>query len=169
MSGRRQDQELSRWLDGEASPKQAAAVEAYLEGSAEARRLRAEFAEAGERLRQLPVPDGPAPEAVWADVRRTLRLEAEHSNRRRQGAGFLVSRPLWAGGMLGVLALGITLATVFWQGGAGDAVAAVPAVVESVESDLPGAMTMVYQDEETGLTLIWVQESENQEPIHADS
>ena len=46
--------------------------------------------------------------------------------------------------------------------------AAVPAVVESVETDLPGAMTMVYQDKDTGLTVIWVQESENREPVHAE-
>ena len=120
MNSGRRDRLVSRWMDGDLAPDRASEVEADLARSEEARRVRAEFAEVGERLRGLPVPSGPAPEAAWADVRRALRLEGDGADRRR-AFEILVSRPVWAGGMMGVLGLGIIVGIWMWQGGGGPA------------------------------------------------
>lgn len=168
MKTEHQDRAVSRWLDGELPAARAAKAETDWEASESVARTKAEFAAIGDRLRELSAPSGPAPEAAWADVRRALRTEEDGVSAAARWPGILVSRPAWAGGMLTILVLVVGIGVWFWGGGGTPALAAIPAEVESVETELPGAMTMVYQDEDTGLTIIWVQEADKQEPVDAD-
>ena len=159
---------LSRYLDGDLSPRETKTLESLLAESEELRALKADFESVGRVLREKTIPQGPTPEAAWANVQRGLRLDRDVPGTASE-QGFWGSRLAWASAIMTVLlvALGIWIGT---QGAGVPAMAATePAEVEWVETDLPGAMTMVYQDDDTGLTVIWVQENENGEPANADS
>ncbi len=159
---------LSRFLDGDLSPREMEAFESRLAESPELQTLKTDFEAVGQAVREVPTPAGPTPEAAWADVQRRMRLEGDAPS-KAEDAGFWGSRLGWASAMMTVVlvALGIWIGTS--RPGVPEVAAAEPAVVEWVETELPGAMTMVYQDDDTGLTVIWVQEDENGETANAES
>ena len=169
MKSEKAAERLSRYLDGALPPADRVAIEARLRSDPSFRALREEFEAIGRDLRALPLPEGPTPEAAWAAVRRGLRPGSD------RGVGDTVpwisgSRLWWTGATVALLflLLGVWALRRGPSPGPGFARTA-PAEVEWVETDLPHAMTMVYQDEETGLTVIWVMEEEKPEPAHVDS
>jgi anti-sigma-K factor RskA len=168
MKTNRQELLLSRYLDGDLTPREREAMETRLAESGELQGLKADFEAVGQTLRAWPTPAGPTPEAAWADVQRRLRLEREEQAGEAE-TGFWGSRLAWASAMMTVVlvALGVWIAAN--RPGMPALAATEPAEVEWVETDLPGAMTMVYQDDDTGLTVIWVQEDENGEPANVES
>jgi len=115
----------------------------------------------GVGLRSRVVPAGDSTEQVWAKVK-------EQIDRGRSPAteplAFPVSPGLrWAALLLLVIA---GIGSLYWmqsRENGGTMVAEEPSgtIVEWVETDLPGATPMVYEDAETGLTVIWVVEGDD--------
>ena len=159
---------ISRYLDGELPLPRRDQIARELETSGEARRIKADFEAIGERLRETPVPEARPAEAVWADVRREIRL-----TRMDRGPESWVfgSRVQWVGAMMVAVLVGLTI----WSGiraidpSAPASFGSTVAEVEWMETDVPGATTMLYQDEETGLTVIWMMEPNEGDQSHAET
>jgi anti-sigma factor RsiW len=163
MIGKRAEQLLSRGIDGELSAGERAELDRLLASDPELRKLEAEWSSYAEMLRAQPAPAAPPPDAAWADVRRAIRLDA--AAKQRDESAVFGWRLAWAGVMIGLILLGfsaILLRQALTGRGAEPRAAAEKDVeVEFVETDLPGASPMVYEDAETGWTVIWVAGLEN--------
>lgn len=151
------EQVLSRYLDGELSPGQEEELRHALSESGDLEQLDAEFREIGNLLREQEIPPGMPGEVAWSDIRRTLRLRETAGE---AGIGILGSRLKWAAAMMTLVFVLLGLAVMRTRN---TLVAVSPAEVEWVDTDVPGATTMVYQDDETGLTVIWMMEEETDE------
>lgn len=157
---------LSLDRDGELDAGRRGRLEHHLAQCASCRAARDAWAGIGEQLRGRPVEPGPTPEAAWADVRRAIRDQAP----AREDARAPVALPWlrWAAVAAGIVILagGVVM---YRMAGSGGAPAAGMTQVEWVETGLPGAAPMVYEDAESGLTVIWVVESNHKEQGHAGS
>lgn len=160
---------ISRYVDGELPSPRREQIARELETSEEARRMKADFETIGERLREGPVPAARPPEAVWADVRRGIRLARKAP--ARPASWVLGSRVQWVGATMVAVLVGLTV----WSGirsmgpSAPASLGSTVAEVEWMETDVPGATTMLYQDEETGLTVIWMIEPNEGDPGHVET
>lgn len=153
---------ISRAIDGELSPRRIRRLERALASSSDLKLQQEAWSRQGEYLRRRAVPRGPTPEAAWADVQRSLRLEGA-SESVGGWASSLHSPLRWAVATMGILVACAAVVLVLKVATVEDAptvARAEPADVEWVESDLPDAVTMVYQDPETGWTVIWVDAEE---------
>jgi predicted anti-sigma-YlaC factor YlaD len=161
------EQLLSRALDGELPANDRTALDAHLASCASCRALRDEWAGFTAML-QEPVAPVQTPEALWADVQRAIRLRQGFGGQvRLQGAqGREDEAPVfgwrlrWAGAILAVVMLGAYGIGLGVRRQTERVVAASApekaAEVEFVETDVPGASTMVYEDAETGWVVVWV-------------
>jgi predicted anti-sigma-YlaC factor YlaD len=144
---------LSRSLDGELPADQRQALDEHLAACPSCRALQAEWSGFATLMRDQEIPAMQTPEAAWADVQRAIRLQGEA--RRDEGAGVFGWRLRWAGVSIAAVLLGISALGLWRANRVGpDMTQAVE--VEFVETDIPGASPMVYQDAETGWTVIWV-------------
>jgi len=162
MNHKKAERWMSRAMDGELSPRRAARLDAYLKAHPHVAEQRDAWKQSGDLLR-AHCAETPAqtPEAAWNDVRRAIRV-ASSDVREKQA---LNGRMVWASSLAALLLLvagtWFTLRYIADQGF--EAVAeAHRTEVEFVETDLPDAMSMVYEDAETGLTVIWVLVTEEQ-------
>ena len=167
---------LSRYLDGELDARRSALIEAQLANDPALRAQAKAWRAGGERLRGL-AGGAPDPARAWGDLRTRIaetRVDESAPGRRMSVFGSPWS---WAAAML-VLLLAATGLRVLTRGGGTEANAPVAAregtadeVVAWAETEVPGASTMVFRDEETGLTVIWLVENEreNAEGEHAGS
>ena len=154
---------LSRDLDGELDAATRARLERALAEDPDLAARAESWRRIGRELRELPVPGRPTPEAMWQDVRRAIRVAESDERDQRSVFGW---RMIWAAAAV-VLLLGVPVGIrLAGRPGVRVAAASVPAVqVEYVETDLPGASTLVYQDEETGCALVWVSQDEPGETV----
>ncbi len=160
---------LSRDLDGDLSPAEQATLRAAEAADPTLVELRMAWQRVGQSLHDLPAPGVPDPGVAWQDVRRAIRLAAAEQPMPRPGFGW---RLAWSGGALSAALVLFVLAGRWWPAAApaGVAQAALRDVeVEYVESDLPGGSPMVYQDEESGWTIVWVAAAEPAQPPAQDS
>ncbi len=195
MNCRRAEQWLSMAMDGELPPKQEALLREHLAGCASCRALQEEWASLSRALKSGPAPEAQTAEAAWADVRRAIRLQQPQE--REQEMPIWGWRLRWAVALLAVLLLGGALLLVVRQKpmGAGEMAGATPGgaggprptsetvpssgratasgraatEVEWVETSLPGATPMVYEDKESGFTVIWIVEANHNGKSHAGS
>lgn len=150
---------LSRGLDGELDARERAELDALLASDPVLRKLETEWRHYAELLRQEPAPAPAADEAAWADVRRAIRLaDTPSDDKRRAVFGWRLG---WAAAMLTVALVGFGVVGVWRPNRPGIPVAlASPETravqVEFVESELPGAQPLVFEDAETGWTVVWV-------------
>lgn len=162
MNCRKAETWLSRAMDGELSGRRATLLEAHLAGCPSCRKTREAWQTSAGLFRSAPIPDVPA-EAVWMDVRRGLRQAAPESGREVSVFGWRVA---WATASLAiVLAVGGTLLYV-------RAPLSAPATatrVEWVETGLPNASPMIYEDAESGMVVIWVSMAREGRNDAADS
>lgn len=149
---------LSRRLDGELEPALRARLDEHLAGCAACRETDAAWREAGRLLREEPVRAPPA-EVMWADVRRAIRqLPAREETPvpfigwRLHGAAAIVGALFVMVAAVGLLRLSRGTTEISAQ--------AAPAV-EWVESDVADASTMVYEDAEDGVVVIWLMTAEH--------
>lgn len=113
--------------------------------------------EIGRYLRDQPVPTPPAAEVVWRNVRRELRLAS--AEQRPEGAAWRLFGWRVAWGWATAMASLALVAVLSWQGIRAVAVGEKDAGegrVKWVESAWPGSPTMVYEDAEIGVVVIWV-------------
>lgn len=159
MNRKKIEELLSRGLDGELSPAERGELDRLLAVDPELKKLEGEWTSYAEALRAQPVPAAAtSAEAAWADVQRAIRLDS--SRNEPVETGVFRWRLGWAGAIIALVLLGfstialrqvLTPAPQEEQAGLNKDVQ-----VEFVESDLPGASPMVYEDVETGWTVIWV-------------
>ncbi len=165
MNRLKAEQWLSMALDGELSPRRRAKLDAYLAAHPELADLQKEWVAIGNQYREQPVVQAQTPEAAWQDVQRMIRL-------RKSTAA---SQPQWRPRYVRIQLAGVAVAALviafgFWR------ITQIPpdapfariaeadrTEVEWVETDLPDAMSMVYEDADTGLTVIWVLVHDNGE------
>lgn len=154
MNCRQAEKALSRHLDGELPESQVDALEQHLSDCAACRETAAEWRGYGDTLRADVPATTPDPTAAWHDIRRTLR-------NREGSAPAAAPRPWWtrplpwagAAASLALLTIGyLTLRPI-------DPLASNGTAVEYVETGLPDASTLVYVDDESGWTIVWVLES----------
>lgn len=162
MNRKKAEQWLSQAMDGELSPRRTQQLEAWLKDHPEeGQAIQSAWKRVGEQLRAVQPLPRQTPEAAWSDVRRELRKIVADPEPSK-----MLWRLSWAGA---AVALVFLLVSGIWlrQGatpGVGSVIAhADRTEVEWVETDLPDAVSMVYEDEKTGLTVIWVWLSENGE------
>lgn len=161
MNPRKAEQWLSAALDGELSPRQLERLDQYLSSHPELSALQEQWRALGDTVRSAQEAPGQTPEAAWQDVRRAIRLAGETATEESVAMG---RRIRWAGAVavaalliLGLYAL-LPSTRMIYQ----DRIAQSDRTeVEWVETELPDAMSMVYEDEDTGLTVIWVLVAEN--------
>jgi anti-sigma factor RsiW len=161
MNCKKAQQWISRDLDGELGARRKSRLDAHISTCAACRELREQWGRVGAQLREtLPVA-AQTPEAAWADVRRSIRVSRKE--KELWPAWVLVPSVRWA-----TAAALLMLVTLF--GLRTRQMAPVEGTtVELVETDLPGAAPMVYEDAGSGLTVIWVVESNGKEGDHAGS
>lgn len=149
---------LSRDLDGALAPEERSVLQAAEAADPALAELRHTWQRCGSELHSSSLPGLPTPEAAWADVQRAIRLAGSEDGRAREISGW---RMVWVASSIVLLLAGSFFYGVVRPPEAKVALLAPPTVeVEFVETDLPGASTLVYQDEETGWALVWVSEDQ---------
>lgn len=157
MKDNRKRKSLSRYLDGELRGPSSSRMASDLESDASLQALKAEYSAIGEQLRDLETPAAPPVEKLWADIRRDIRLGANQG----EDLSAFGSRLHWAGGTVATVLVLMMVWIVMQSGSLGTAAYAdTAAEVEWVETEVPNASTMVYLDDETGMTVIWILEQE---------
>jgi predicted anti-sigma-YlaC factor YlaD len=156
---------ISLDLDGELSPRRAARLHAHLDGCPICRRARNEWVSVGVQMRERRMPAMQTPEAAWADVRRAIHNAQEERGETEKA--WVLGAPLrWAVTMLLSMILGAGLFMTFQKSPAGMTRAGAMQV-EFVETGLPNATPMVYEDAKSGWTIIWIVEANGKEGGHA--
>ncbi|NKB23244.1 MAG: hypothetical protein GKR87_02410 [Kiritimatiellae bacterium] len=159
---------ISRELDGELAPQQRVRLEQHLNGCVECYALKEEWVSYSSMIGQkMAVEGGYTATQLWSDVRSRLHAEEKDIS----PVGLLGMRRAWAGATLGViLAVGLTLFFMLNNSFRHDKLSEYSGVtVEWVETDMPEAMSMVYEHDETGLTVIWIVENNNNQGGHIGS
>jgi anti-sigma factor RsiW len=157
MNREKAEELLSRAIDGELTPTEVNLLAEYRRSHPELDEVEAAWREAGRHLSE-PVALPVTPEAAWQDVRRRIRLARDVEEDRR--APVFGWRLRWAASIM-VLTLLVLSGVAVLQLRRGTAPALAHEAeqgtqVEFVETDLPGASPMVYEDAETGWVVIWV-------------
>jgi anti-sigma factor RsiW len=169
VNRRKAERWLSRYLDGELDSRRTAILETWLARDPTLRAQAEAWKAKGQQLRAW-ASQAPAAAEGWADVREALArdrlLRPDHAD-----PPVFNSRWSWAAATLVMV---LTAAGIgIWQHRpaikAAGVKPAVSAEVEWAETEIPGASTMVFQDEETGLTVIWLVEGNEAENGHAGS
>lgn len=148
---RRVEEQMSRLVDGELDAQERAALERRLQAHPEDRAVLEQWRGFGDRLRE-PVP-APTAEAMWNDVQRAIRRLPAAADAPSPGWRWGWSAAIVAAVLVAVLGLSVVrLVTP----------ASAPArAVEWVEAELPDASTLVYEDEESGVVVIWLMTAES--------
>jgi predicted anti-sigma-YlaC factor YlaD len=154
---------LSIEMDDKLLPRRAARLHAHLNACSICRRVRNEWESIGVQMRKRHAPVMQTPEAAWADVRRAIR----HDREKREETAWVFGAPLrWTTTTLLIMILGSGLFLTFQQSPVGMARAGATQV-EFVETGLPDATPMVYEDAKSGWTVIWILEANDKEKGHA--
>jgi len=171
MNCRKARKWISMEMDGELPREQLPLLEEHLGACENCRNTRAAWTGYSAYLGELPEPIGYSPETALADVRRALRAG---TGKGRAPVWHGALRPAWAAVFL--VLIGSTFLWYRFTGGRDSANSSNVAYVETkqtrvewVETDIPNAMSMVFEDAETGLTVIWVDAPEPEEAPHAGS
>lgn len=169
MNCRQASRCLSLSLDGALAPRRQARLAEHLAECAGCRALEQAWREQGRLLRHSTPAQAPTPEAAWMDVQRALRAArpSPAADARGSWAGWLW-QPAAALAVLAAVGLALYMARPRPARVLAAAPRA-PARVEYVETSLPGASPVVFEDADAGLTVIWVMTADQQEKQSAGS
>lgn len=140
------DKTLSAWIDESLSSKQLEAVSAAVQSDPDLQTRADALRSVGAALREETVEMPVTAQRMVQDVRRKIRLQEPPSPRRVPAWG-------WAGATACVCLLLVAI-LIFPAKDIG--VSVVRTEIESVDSDLSGASTMVYTDYDAGWTVVWL-------------
>jgi len=163
MKHNHQAKRISRFIDGDLNPSARARLAQDLAQSPDLDQLQMDYTKIGELLREQEIPTGQTSEAAWTDIRRSIRVDPSSSE---ASSVILSSRLKWVAAMISILFVVLGIGTVR---NLTPVAIQQPTEVEWVETEVPGAMTMVYQDDETGLTVIWMMEEDDRDTRHVES
>ena len=153
---------LSLTMDNELSAQKRERLEQHLAQCPACRALKEQWMSYGNILRQ-PTDSSINTEILRADVLREIRT-FRPGKETRIIPGFLHSRPVYAFAMIALVSIVIIGGLrMFSDHALPVKIAERNTEVEWVETDVPGATAMVYEDEKTGLTVIWVISEEDDE------
>jgi len=150
---------ISRAIDGELSGRQRLQLEAWLAAHPEDGELAEQWKALGRLVRDedaaLQTPDA---ELAWQDIRRAMRNAK--STDAASAPPFFRWRLTWAAAMVAVVCATV-LTWGVWRGHRAQVAMAraslpAPAQIEWADTEVPGASTMVYQDEASGLAVVWL-------------
>ncbi len=145
---------MSQLLDGELSSTDAAKLEAYLESNPDA----IDWMESADALREaktaapFKTDRDVAISSIQTAIRDEMDSPANHGGRLLRFPAF--ARPLAAAAAITLLGVASWIAIK----PAEQEAPLEPAIVEFVATDIPDASTFVYSDEESGWTIVWVEE-----------
>lgn len=135
--------QLHAYLDGELTPAERHRVEAWLAEDAEARRELDALRQIRNSVQAAPTP-APDVEAAWKALSKKL-----NGSPAKRTIPFPV--PLTAAAAIALLGL------VLWSSFPGREPTPSPQPVVMVETDLEDSTPIVYLDEESGWTIVWVE------------
>lgn len=159
---------VSRGLDSDLSDKERDQLISLLGATPDAESARQAWERIGDEVREgASRTASPDPALAWQDIRRAIQHEEDQAF-ARPAVGW---RPAWVMAAAAVLILGM-LSVSMWRLATGRAPDAASLAsggnetyrrVEWVKAELPGATTMIYTDEETDITVIWMDVAQNGE------
>lgn len=150
--------QLEAWFDGELTESEATRIEAQLASDPE---LKAHLETLKATRRAMAgTPDAPLDvEAAWSAVEERLEQPAPSDSRK------VISFPRIVATMAAILVLGMAV----WMpmrkmGGPAENQEGLAdeSVVQMVETDLENATSIVYLDQPSGWTVVWVMEEESE-------
>lgn len=151
---------MSQLLDGELSSSDATILDEYLELHPEAQN----WMENLDLTREAQNPSIASPDRAKSIASIQDAITGGSEKRSKRGGG-LLSFPALVRPMAAAAAIAI-VGTVSWLGLRPEtSVSFEPNIVEFVATDIPGASTYIYPDEETGWTVVWV----DSDPSDSDS
>ncbi|NCC52890.1 MAG: hypothetical protein EOM20_16990 [Spartobacteria bacterium] len=162
MNCKKAQQWLSMAMDNELPADRREPLEQHLAQCPDCRAMQSQWSTYGQILR---APEAPAVNAgaLRADVLRAIRTQRPERERALFPA-IPYPRLAYSVAITALICTVIIAGLRFYPYSAGPETTAEPNTqVEWVETDVPGATAMVYEDEETGLTVIWVITTENGE------
>lgn len=146
-------QRLEAWFDGELSPAEHAEVEELIDRDDAARAYADQLVKSRELLHSAHVSkvDG---DAAWESVRERL----EQADRQRSAR--ILTFPQLVAAAAAVMLVGMGVWFPLRKMGHVSEAYALESTVEMVETELEGATPIVYIDEPSGWTVVWVVEAE---------
>lgn len=168
MNCRKARKWISLDMDGELSVSRKEQLYNHIRRCGSCNAARDRWLGLGDQLRQRVGAPSQTAEAAWADVRRAIHLAKDENV--EAGASWLGLSWRRAAAAVSLLALvaavGVGLRFRLDRGTAAPVLARAPAAaVEWVETGLPKASTMVYEDQESGMVVIWVVEQNGGENV----
>lgn len=149
--------QLEAWFDGELTQEEATRIEAQLESDPELQAHLESLKAARKAMDAMP-PSSVDVDAAWSAVEERLDQPVRDNTRK------VVSFPRVLATMAAILVIGMSL----WipmrnMGGSADNFEGLAdeSVVQMVETDLENATSIVYLDQPSGWTVVWVMEEES--------
>lgn len=145
---------ISRSLDAELEVARQRKLDEHLAGCASCSRLKTEWEKLGNALREEVAATLPDTDAAWADIRE--RIHESEAGRSKIIPWQVHFR--WAAGLAALFLL--SFGVYFSRPRPVSEAVPLPVgtTVEFVETEIPGASPMVYMDQESGWTVVWVVE-----------
>ncbi|WP_309387825.1 hypothetical protein [Cerasicoccus frondis] len=148
---------LARFYDGECSPAEEDAVGALIQNDPEAVTWLETLAEQQARWENLPpVLDEVAVERDWQALKARI-APAESAPRRLSSP--LAWAEYWTAGAVAAVFILASVVYLLPRSSVEAHAPTTPNIVESVETDLEGATPIVFVDQESGWSVVWVDEA----------
>lgn len=147
---------IGAYLDGALEGAKAQSAARHLAACAVCKREAEGQRKMRALVRQAMSPAGSVPEPDWADFWAGIVRGIEGAKERTsvQARRPVWLRPRWALG--GALVAALLTSMLFWESAPIPPAREAPVVVNSANSDYPGASLMVYHTPERDMTVVWV-------------
>ncbi|MGJ8650056.1 MAG: anti-sigma factor family protein [Opitutaceae bacterium] len=157
--------QIEAYLDGELSAEEVQAVETLLRYDKEAAQYSAQIEATREAL-AASAPPTPDIDQEWQSLADKLESNSDAIDERPASAK-TITFPVWVGGLAAMLVVGLFFAAYMNRPGAsGPLEVAQQEPIELIETTIENASPVIYVDETSGWTVVWVSEdSALSEPI----
>lgn len=157
---------ISRAIDSELSPHERQQLETLRERNPQpVEDLETAYLRTGDLAREDAPAKTPDPQEAWFEIRRTMR-QAEPAPARARRSPNLARRTALSFAVILVMIGGIYIAASqrlwTWYEQTVQSGPVSVSRVFSVETAIKGATTMIFEDEEVGLTVVWIDTPEEE-------